>query len=84
MKRIKETINNINKPVNPKVVKLLSLATVLVIFFPQWFNSIPFSIPAVIKETVEWVFKGVDLFLVCWALFGKYEYKGSIYKKDSI
>ncbi len=75
---------NASKPTNPKVVKLLVLAGLLVMFFPEWFGSIPFNVPVIVKDTVSWVFKGVDLTLMCWALFSGYDYKGSIYKRDQI
>jgi hypothetical protein len=63
-------IQNINKPTNPNIVKLLTLLTFLTVFFPQWFDSIPLeNVTEETKELIHWAFKGLDIVVAVIALF---------------
>lgn len=48
---------------------ILATITLLTIFFPQWFDTIPIEkVTAQTKELIHWAFKGVDGLVAAYAL----------------
>ncbi len=62
-------ISNHNKPTNATIVKFLAVLTMATILFPQWFDTIPFSVSETTKEGIHWVFKGIDMTASLLAIF---------------
>lgn len=80
---IKKVITHITKPANAHLVNWLAATSLVVLFFPQWFNAIPFHVSDLVKETVEWILKGVDLvFVVLSVLYKNFPYKGSYFRQE--
>jgi hypothetical protein len=72
-------LSNHNKPTNPVTVKMFALVTIITMFAPDWFNSIP-GITEVAQLWFTWSLKGLNLLAMLIAVFTNGGYKPPVKK----